>query len=764
MKDASGNRVKYKNIVSLTTSFDGGHSGKDGDFSTKSKNVQNYNVDWNDQTQPHLFVMKKNVSILKNFLEWIEKIQRDSNNKQAELSLLIIDDECDWGSIDTGNFDDPEDVIDENYDPSAINKCIVDILDKFKWKSYLGYTATPYANIFQRRDMNEQDTGSLFPSNFIVYLKPNRMYFGPSEFFNSSSTEKSIDLVRNVPNSDEDYFLNLMKERNDKCRELGLFAEQDVDYTKEEKDELKRQRDIETFKILSKYEGDSAPESLKIALQSYILSCAIRWYRGERKVFNSMLIHIQRMVIFQDFIARMVEREFDLIKNKIINQNFSSLEKVYNSDFIDTTNEVIDCDSIDEGIKIGIDYLPSFDIIINSINDVVDRISVVKEFGKNKEERLDYSSDKKGNYYICIGSDVLSRGLTLEGLTVSYFLREAKTYDTLMQMGRWFGYRSGYLDVCRVFTTDTIVEFFLNVKIANEAMYQMFQEMYDRSDIPKNFGMYILSSDSAQKVTGYGKSRWTYNMDFDMGTSFLNETRTDISDERLKHNFKFINSFVSGRIDENDNSNTQIYHLKTDEFLTFLKNYKFSFDKSRPDDKNFHPGLYTDYINRIEAETNFNGFKLIITSGRHNRINWKINNKDIYSTERFVQVNSLKNNIWRMPKAANDGQLDIKCQNEYLPNKIGFLILRPMYGPSTFKPNKFTKQEIFNQIDNGNINSELNMIGLKYPVFHELLRLPSRFQLGLDENDRMLYVVDKKKYDDMIKIPFPVDEKTGDFK
>ena len=94
-----------------------------------------------------------------------------------------------------------------------------------------------------------------------------------------------------------------------------------------------------------------------------------------------------------------------------------------------------------------------------------------------------------------------------------------------MQMGRWFGYRSGYLDVCRVFTTDTIVEFFLNVKIANEAMYQMFQEMYDRSDIPKNFGMYILSSDSAQKVTGYGKSRWTYNMDFDMGTSFFKRNK-----------------------------------------------------------------------------------------------------------------------------------------------------------------------------------------------------------------------------------------------
>ena len=178
--------------------------------------------------------MKKNVSILKNFFEWIEKIQRDSNNKQAELSLLIIDDECDWGSIDTGNFDDPEDLIDENYDPSAINKCIVDILDKFKWKSYLGYTATPYANIFQRRDMNEQDTEVYFQVTSLYILNQIECILDQANF-NSSSTDKSIDLVRNVPNSDEDYFLNLMKERNDKCRELGLFAEQDVDYKKKKR-------------------------------------------------------------------------------------------------------------------------------------------------------------------------------------------------------------------------------------------------------------------------------------------------------------------------------------------------------------------------------------------------------------------------------------------------------------------------------------------------------------------------------------------------
>ena len=151
---------------------------------------------------------------------------------------------------------------------------------------------------------------------------------------------------------------------------------------------------------------------LSKAIQT-LLSCAIRWNRGERKVFNSMLIHIDRIVLYQDFLIRMIEREFLIIKNKIENQNTDKLKKIYINDFIETTNNVINSEEIEDGIKIGIDELPEFEKIMPSINEVINRISIVKEFGKSKNTRLDFSDNKKGNFYICIGSDVLSRGLTL---------------------------------------------------------------------------------------------------------------------------------------------------------------------------------------------------------------------------------------------------------------------------------------------------------------------------------------------------------------
>ena len=757
--EKTGKKVSHRNIVSLTSSFD------DGDFSTNSKKVQNYNIDWNENTQPHLFVMKKNVSILNNFLEWIEKTQREDKSKRAELSLLIIDDECDWGSVDTASFDDPEEVLDEEYNPSAINECITNILDKFKWKSYLGYTATPYANIFQRRDLNDKDM-SLFPSNFIVYLQPNRMYFGPSQFFNSSSSENAVDLVRNVPMDDFNYFDELVKERSRICNKKGLFTQKGIDYTLQQKKELKDLRDIETFKLLSKHEGDPAPDSLSLAIKTFIISCAIRWTRGEKMVFNSMLVHIQRMVIFQDFTTRMVKEELGKIKNQIVNQNMKSFEKIYNQDFINTTNETLKCDAIDRGIKVGIHPLESFEEITESIDEVMDRISVVREYGKGQEDRLDYSEDKKGNYYICIGSDILSRGLTLEGLTVSYFLREAKTYDTLMQMGRWFGYRSGYLDLCRVFTTPLIVEFFLNVKHANEAMYQMFQEMNDRDDIPKNFGMYILSSDAAQKVTGYGKTKWTQNYSLDIGRAFHNETRSDISKDRLNHNFNYINQFLRGKKNESSDNSKQVYHLDTQNFINFIKNYKFSFDKSRKINHNFMSSMYIDYVNKIERNyTKFNGFKLIITSGiRSTRVPWIINNKDMYSTERFQQVNTLKDDrFWLMPGSGNDGQLDKKYQEKYLSNGIGFIILRPMYGPSNFSESEYTKDEIFSFIDNKSYKEkDIKILGIDYPVFHELIRVPNRASLGLDESETRMDLVVDLKYLENLAIPFQED-KDGEY-
>ena len=762
IRDRDGNKISYQPISSLTTSYDGGLSGKDGDFSTKSKKVQNYNVEWNKDTPPHLFVMKKNKAILENFLEWIEQMQRDSKDRKAELSLLIIDDECDYASIDTNKADEMEDILDDDYEASAINQCIVDILQKFKWRSYLGYTATPYGNIFQRRDINEIDE-SLFPRNFIIYLQPNRMYFGPSEFFNSSSSENPIDLIRNIPFKDSGYFYDIVNERNKIWREKELYS---TKYdTEERKKELSQLRRHETITLLNKYENDKAPESLSIAIKSFIISCAIRWNRGEKNVFNSMLIHIQREVPFQDFIIRMVKEEFEKIKNQVYNQNLKSFEAIYNQDYVETTCDVLDSDLIDKGLKIGMQPLGSFKSIVDAIDEVISRISIVKEYGKDRQSRLDYSEDKKGNYYICVGSDVLSRGLTLEGLSVSYFLREAKTYDTLMQMGRWFGYRSGYLDVCRVYTTPTIVEFFQNVKDANEAMYRMFQTMNERDDIPENFGMYILSSQSAQKVTGYGKTRYAQKISLDLNDASHNEMRTDISQDRLNSNLKFINNFLIGKTDESKNENRQIYNLDSQDFIHFINNYKFSFDHSRkPIDQNFIPNMYIDYINKVESKfQSFKGFKLILTSTpKSDRVSWIVNGNRLNASERFIQGSGLRNNnFWYFSSSASDGQADKDYQEKYLSNGIGFIMLRPIYGPSDFSKIKlkYNKNEILQFIDDKSYKDKgIEILGIDNPIFHELVRMPSRSSLGLDENETRMDLVVDQKYLENLEIPFEQNE------
>ena len=96
--------------------------------------------------------------------------------------------------------------------------------------------------------------------------------------------------------------------------------------------------------------------------------------------------------------------------------------------------------------------------IAGSLISVCGDISVRKINGTAKDV-LDYSDNEgTGLKVIAIGGDKLARGLTLEGLTISYFLRASKMYDTLMQMGRWFGYRHGYLDLCRLYTTTELIE------------------------------------------------------------------------------------------------------------------------------------------------------------------------------------------------------------------------------------------------------------------------------------------------------------------
>ena len=83
---------------------------------------------------------------------------------------------------------------------------------------------------------------------------------------------------------------------------------------------------------------------------------------------------------------------------------------------------------------------------------------VIENYLTLREERLDYTQGP--GVFIVVGGNILSRGLTLEGLVTSFFIRTSSAYDTLLQMGRWFGYRRGYGDLPRIWMTDELKGYF----------------------------------------------------------------------------------------------------------------------------------------------------------------------------------------------------------------------------------------------------------------------------------------------------------------
>ena len=131
----------------------------------------------------------------------------------------------------------------------------------------------------------------------------------------------------------------------------------------------------------------------------------------------------------------------------------------------------------------------------------------VKVINGAAKDALDYWDHPDGLSVIAIGGDKLSRGLTLEGLSVSYYLRASRMYDTLLQMGRWFGYRPGYVDLCRLYTTDELREFYSHITMATDELRQEFDLMADRGMTPSEFGLRVRSHPAGLVITAANKMR-----------------------------------------------------------------------------------------------------------------------------------------------------------------------------------------------------------------------------------------------------------------
>ncbi len=603
---------KYKvdtDIYSLTSSFY--RIGDEGDFNQSIANRLNIPIGKN----PVIFVIKKNKSILENLIDWFSKDSNikiiDGQPKLFDVPALIIDDEADAASVNaTRNINDIK----------TINKLIRTLLNVFDQNTFVGYTATPYANLFIPQDYNDELTTvvkgktyligeDLFPKDFIINIIAPRNYIGAAKIFGlenpiTGESHEPLDVFRVVDDYDPPFFKTININNRDNLPEY-------------------------------------LPKSLETALKSFILTCAIRRLRGHEKKHNSMLIHVALYVKWIDRVSLLVSEKMKDYKN-YINGNDSGfmreLEELYTNDFRPTTENILDnIDYTDSRIEIH-----DWANVKSQIKKAVSKIDVRSVHGTRSTtnleyhniEEIDYGRYENGLSVIAVGGTRLSRGITLEGLSVSYYLRTTKMYDSLMQMGRWFGYRPGYVDLCRLYTTGTIYEWFNHITMATEEMRNDFDEMTITHQKPTDFRLKVRNHHGLMTITSVARLYWAQNITISFSGSNP-QTYLLFKDEKsILNNF---NSFLTlfkklGKADdliEKRKKTRYVLYKDVDiEFLNeFLNNYKINIPSINNE-------VITEYIKQQKSKNNIKEWNICIVSNTdsdvylYDQIQGKTPNKD----------------------------------------------------------------------------------------------------------------------------------------
>ena len=450
--DSIGNTIEFLGVgLNTNEHFAVPFTNQVNDF---KKFVQkNLNVAIADINKPVVLVVKKVKSILESVAE---RLRSELSEKGLDCrSILIIDDEADNASITTSR--DPE-------KPTTINRCIRDIFNNFPIASYVGYTATPFANIF----INPYDDDcykDLFPTDFIAQLHAPSTYFGGRLVFPDNDTHSKY--VRLISENE----LNFLPVVHDKYVLYPALA-----------------------------------DSLKEAINTFVICNVIRTLRGHGLKHRSMMINITRFNDTQALVWERVTEYLNNLNNAIEqlsdmptgefckNRYCNALYELYQNDVFfkdirdgspDGDSEPIAWDLIQKGL-----YNESKRIMVVVINSRNGQMNNFDLSGKKK--RFNYDDHKEeGARVIAIGGIVLSRGLTLEGLMTSYYSRNAGAYDTLLQMCRWFGYRPKYTDLCRIYLTQVSIDQFDAVLSATEDLKAQFSEMRLRDKKPIDFGLMI---------------------------------------------------------------------------------------------------------------------------------------------------------------------------------------------------------------------------------------------------------------------------------
>jgi hypothetical protein len=482
-------------------------TSRDKDF--RAGIVSALNISLNAVKEPVLVVAKKNKSVLSNLANWLRSRNADLQG-HIDLPLLLIDDEADNASINTRN---------RPKETTAINKAIRDLLALFTRSSYVGFTATPFANIFVDPTSTDEMLGDdLFPRDFIHLLEPPTNYVGMDRLFPPADPESP--------------------EQDALAREAGLRTVEDSD---------------SWLAVDHKQEAvpGPVPQSLRDALNYFLLACAVRDLRvkhardgREKGIHRSMLVNVSRFTSIQNQVADQLHVELDAIRQQV---------RLYGK--LDPAKAAVNSPAIARLAELFREEMPrepfTWAQVLDNLHESISPIRVQPVNQRTGAASLDYgiTDAPPGVRVIAVGGNSLSRGLTLEGLCVSYFLRNSKAYDTLLQMGRWFGYRDGYQDLCRLWLTADAERWYRHVAEATNELKRDFARMRRQRATPAEFGLRVRTHPDTLLITARNKMATGVNIvgevkDISLAGRGIETSRLFADRQRNEENFRISDRFL----------------------------------------------------------------------------------------------------------------------------------------------------------------------------------------------------------------------------
>ena len=457
----------------------------------------------NDLNEPAVLVVKKNARTLQSLIEWLQAQSARGGERQVDAPMLLIDDEADNASINIKYG---------RNEVARINGQLRELLGLFRRSSYVGYTATPFANIFIDPDTHDDMRGEdLFPRSFIVSLEPPSDYFGPQKAF----------LDHDSDTFDHPYIRHI----EDNADKLPLVHTID-------------------FRV------NTLPASLWDAIRTFVLARAIRLARGQQRQHMSMLVNTSRFTAVQRQLHDRIHEALNSIKQAIRVNGSLPTEDALRDPEIRQLHEIWSTEYSAMEMN--------WNTIQERLREAADPIAVI-EVNSRSAGSLNYSDYQEGLNVIAVGGYSLSRGLTLEGLTVSYFLRNSMMYDTLMQMCRWFGYRPGYEDLCRIWMPEEAEGWYAHIADSTEALRDEIRRMAEANATPEEFGLKVRSHPDSLTITARNK----------MG-----------SGEVLSHHVGLANSFAETSILLRDDVSLKANRAVANQFARELEEAGYSVHKA----------------------------------------------------------------------------------------------------------------------------------------------------------------------------------------